>query len=585
MVDGGDFAGTICSICYEPLKPINEDLQSISICGHVFHELCLQQWFEYCSRSKKHTCPVCKQSCKASNACRLYFQSVGDVSDGIVPPKSVDLEEDVGVLRREVKRLEVQVSGLSSMLERQTKELEGLNEELCACKEQGKIETALKNEALSQKASIQFQLRMKSEELEKSTLECFRLQDRNMALAKELASLKLVSDLDLDEDEVLKLATLGNGANSKDTIDTLKRSLVLRNRSYKELMAKCNDLGRGESRYSKKLEKAKEKITKLKVRVQELETSAVEKENEYQISLKLSKKARRSKNIESNMNCNSDVLTTCKYSSKEQSIDISTPKSGRDLTANDDNNFLQSLKIESSNAAESKIVNISNASKTTLSLDNGRDYIVIDEDASECTKAFQGHQKHNFGDHERDDIACSKPSLAKPETVSGIKTETWQGKCNFAESSRVDIDIDTANISAGAMDEDVTLPANIKQVQPIVNIIKESPLTHSNSAPVDICFSGGLLGPDGTHRYLGKWCKRGQNNESTSKRSTNGDLITVGADGRGGRIKVLRTSSQILSDGKDYSVSSKRSKFASKTSSLQSKGCLQIEHFFGRVSQ
>ena len=32
-------AKTICSICYEDLHPVAEDLQSISICGHVFHEL------------------------------------------------------------------------------------------------------------------------------------------------------------------------------------------------------------------------------------------------------------------------------------------------------------------------------------------------------------------------------------------------------------------------------------------------------------------------------------------------------------------------------------------------------------------
>lgn len=29
----------ICTICFEDLKPNVEDLQSISICGHVFHEL------------------------------------------------------------------------------------------------------------------------------------------------------------------------------------------------------------------------------------------------------------------------------------------------------------------------------------------------------------------------------------------------------------------------------------------------------------------------------------------------------------------------------------------------------------------
>lgn len=39
-----------------------------------------------------------------------------------------------------------------------------------------------------------------------------------------------VSDLDLDEDEVLKLTSFGNGANSQDTVDILRRSLVMRNR-------------------------------------------------------------------------------------------------------------------------------------------------------------------------------------------------------------------------------------------------------------------------------------------------------------------------------------------------------------------
>jgi hypothetical protein len=39
MVGGTTFAKTICSICYEDLKPIVEDIQAISICGHVFHEL------------------------------------------------------------------------------------------------------------------------------------------------------------------------------------------------------------------------------------------------------------------------------------------------------------------------------------------------------------------------------------------------------------------------------------------------------------------------------------------------------------------------------------------------------------------
>ncbi|XP_058745549.1 uncharacterized protein LOC131618322 [Vicia villosa] len=541
MVDTGDFAGTICSICYESLNPITEDLQSVTICGHVFHELCLQQWFEYCATSKKRTCPVCKQGCKVKDACRLYFQSIGDVKEGGLTQKQRGVEEDAGVLRKEVKRLEGKVSGLSTVLENQTKELGELKDELSTCKEQKMIEIASKNEALRQNASIQAQFRVKSTELEKSNLERFRLQERNMALAKELAALKLVSDLDLGEDEVLKLATLGNGANSKETVDTLKRSLVLRNRSYKELMEKCNLLGRGEARYSKKLEKAKEKINKMKARVQELATAMEVKENEY---LKLLKVA---KNIESKTNSNSDVLMANKFSSKEQTKQSSTPKSGMDLNKDDNNKSLKSLKIDNSKATENKDV------------DN--DCIIIDE--------------NEYKDH-------NKADLGKPETAPVSKTKTsLQGVCNLDEPSRFDVDIEMTDITAdiATMDENATLQANAKQAQPIVNIRKETPLTTSSS--VDICFSGGLLGPDGSQRFLGKWCKRGQNGESTK-----GNLISVGADGRGGTVKVLRNPSQASLDGKENSVALKRLKVGpNKASGMQSRGRLQIEHFFGRVNQ
>ncbi|KAE9605375.1 hypothetical protein Lal_00025419 [Lupinus albus] len=579
MVDiSVEFSGTICSICYESLNPINEDLQSISICGHVFHELCLQQWFEY-SKAKKHTCPVCKQGCKVDDACRLYFQSIGEGNEAVLSAqKPFDFQQDVGVLRKEVKLLEVKVSGLSSQLNRQGKELQEVTDELCACKKQAKIDIALKNQALNEKATLQFQLRMKSEELEKSSFEHFRLEERNMALAKELAALKLASDLDLDEEDVVRLATLGNGANSKDTIDTLKKSLVLRNKSYKELMVKCNLLGRGEVRYSKKLVKAKEKIAKLKAKVQELETAAEVKENEYLMSRKhkASKKAKSSKTLKNSINSNPNVLAASEYSSKEKIKQILTPQSGKDLTLNNNSNSVQSLNIENSDAAKNKAANFGNVSETTLSVDKEREVISIDDDSA-FTKTLPEHPKLNCKEQDMDDVALRKPTLAKPEAA-------MQGKCNLAESSRIDIDIEIPNTWSGVMDDDVTLLYNVKQAEPMINIRKESPSTLSSSG--DICFTGGLLGPDGTHRYLGKWCKRGQNSEPASaKGSGNGDLIAVGADGRGGRTKALRSSNQTFSDGKESSLSSKRLKFGSKTNSVQSKGCLQIEHFFGRATQ
>ncbi|KAK2406938.1 RING/U-box superfamily protein [Trifolium repens] len=382
IADTGDFAGTICSICYEGLNPITEDLQSVSICGHVFHELCLQQWFEYCA-SKKHTCPVCK--------------AIGDVKESVVTQKQIGVEEDAGVLRKEVKRLEGKVSGLSTVLKKQTKELDELKDEL---------------------------------------------------------------------------ATLGYGANSQETVDTLKRSLVLRNRNYKELMAKCNVPGRGEAHYRKKLEKAKEKITKTKARLQEMATTMEAKENGYLKQLKVAK------NTENRINSTSDVFIANKFSSKEQNKQSTAPKYGMDLNKKDNNKPLQSLKTENSKATKNKDVNINNVSKPTVSPDKEIGCIIIDEDD------YKGHDKVDLG---------------MPETTPK-----------------------TADITAGTMDEDVILQANAKQPEPMLNIRKESPLT--TSSPVDICYSGGLFGPDGTQRYLGKWCNRGQNGESTS---TKGNLIEV----------------------------------------------------------
>lgn len=59
------------------------------------------------------------------------------------------------------------------------------------------------------------------------------------------------------------------------------------------------------------------------------------------------------------------------------------------------------------------------------------------------------------------------------------------------------------------------------------------------------------MGPDGTSWHLGKWCKKGQNKGSTGLLSgsqasnvKSGDLIAVGADGRGGQIKVMRSLDQ-----------------------------------------
>lgn len=171
-------------------------------------------------------------------------------------------------------------------------------------------------------------------------------------------------------------------------------------------------------------------------------------------------------------------MTACKFSVEKPSKQISTPKSGINLPANDNPQSFQSLKMENSNGTSNKTVNISNVTP-----DKERDYITIDEDDLEGTKPLQGCSKYSYKDRDMDGIAFSKPSLAKPETTSATKTETLLlRKCTLAESPRVDIDIDMTNNSAGPVDEEVTLQTTIKQ--PVLNIRKESPFTLSNSGMV-----------------------------------------------------------------------------------------------------
>jgi hypothetical protein len=178
------------------------------------------------------------------------------------------------------------------------------------------------------------------------------------------------------------------------------------------------------------------------------------KENEYLKQLKVAK------NTENRINSNSDVLTANKVSSKEQNKQSTTPKYGMDLNKKDNNKTLQSLKTENSKATKNKDVNISNASKPTLSRNEEIDCIIIDED--------------DYNDREKVDQGM-------PETAPSTTTKTsLQGICNLAESSRIDIDTETADITADSMDEDVILQANAKQPEPMVNIRKESPLTTSS---------------------------------------------------------------------------------------------------------
>ncbi|GAB2271754.1 hypothetical protein Dimus_006584 [Dionaea muscipula] len=571
---GGDtFAKTICTICYEDLKPIVEDLQVISLCGHVFHELCLQQWLEYCTTAKKQTCPVCKQICSSKSISRLYFQSLVDPVEisSLSRPRIVDVDENPEELRREVKRLEAKVSGLDSILECHRKDVEQLTEQLCICKDQLGREVKLKNEALLQKEYVQGVLQKKSSELLHSTMECSRLQDSNMALAKELAALKLVSDCNLEEDDIIKLASLGNEATSQDAIDVLKKSLVVRNKNYKELMAKCNSLGRGEARSVRKLEKAKAKVTKLKARVKELELAIEAKDNEVLRMLKASKKTTGvDVAMSSDKTSNSSI---CKHPSDKQNENANVTIINLDEERDSDVNIL-GVKGNTDELSNVNAVQDYNSGIGDEHMNIFHHHLRA-ENVSEQSKVLnrnspQDGARRNLAGFD----ACSDDKLTRPnnQEVSNSRRDTFDGTnvCSVAEATSLHLE-------------------DIRQVPPSLHSKTDASSPLLLSEPGDGCFAGSLFGPDGSSRHLGKWCKLVQNNgpimpPSTTQNKNAGSFIATGADGRGGRVKVLRSPNLSFLDGTEAAVSAKKSRLGSKAAgALPAHGCWQMEHFFGRA--
>ncbi|XP_051129215.1 uncharacterized protein LOC127250068 [Andrographis paniculata] len=585
------FAKPICSICYEDLRPAIEHLQSISLCGHVFHELCLQQWFEYCPNLKKKSCPICKQACTNANVGRLYFQSVGDPTDCTLPQKSNNYDRNPEELQKEVNRLEGKALALASSLEQQQKEFKQVNDQLLSCKEQLKIEMALKSEALTRIATTQQLLCVKSKEQDILTLEHKRLQERNMALAKELAALKLASDLDLEEDEIVKLASLGNEIGSRESIDVLRKSLVIRNKSYKELMAKCNTLGRGEAQCLRKLEKANEKIKKLKSRVQALEASVEIKENEALRVLK-------DQGIKSKMDLEeneakrpvkrtkladpSDMLDTMLRSRRTaEPCELLTGKSMIDSNATghgDGHNSMERVLCAGTNQGKSAAALCPCTSVQGFSSNILRPHA----DYSQCT------QDMSVG--AQNDVKIGNSSYEDRILGSLLPTEE---ECRKEDQVK--------KLPANVDGEGVRCYGDTNSVQASFNIRKETaPDAHIVSPqPGGECFSGGVLGGDGTQWHLGKWSKKGQQSKgssSASNYSRSGDLIAVGADGRGGQIKVMRSVDRSLQDqdveGNNYSSRANRkrkpgpggAKSKAKANKLQQQGHLQIEHFFHRTS-
>ncbi|XP_064992130.1 uncharacterized protein LOC135628992 isoform X3 [Musa acuminata AAA Group] len=535
----------ICTICYEDLKPLVEHLQAAPICGHVFHELCLQQWLEYCPAGKKPICPVCNQSCPLRRPTRLYFQSAGDsaAATQTTITSFVSQRPSSEALAAEVGRLELKLASLTAKFEIQQTHLKELNDEVSSWKESATREEAKRLAIKKEKERIEQFLHAKTEELNRKSLECLRLEERNLGLGKELAALKLATDLNLGEEEMVKLASLGHGCNHDNAIDVMKRSLALRNKSYKELMAQCNNLGRAETRSRQNLDKAIEKIRKMKMRIQELEKALEDKENGFLRDLKASKK-RKAKGISGGLQAHNDLASPADKD-KNFAMDL-----------NDDASFFDVDALKHRPSLHEDLYRLS---------DTGNQ--------SELYKSADIQKRSSC---EQDASSCPKReaySICKPSDASG---KSWIPDISKHRTENTDEHGGRSQIDSTWVKEVLSID-NITKKKPSAENITETQACNAAAIHGDGCFPG-VLGTSIVNKNVGRWCKQVLKKPSSSlgmeASKSSGDLIAVGADGRGGRIKILRSGGHSLSM-QPQSPSSKKSKYeANRTSQLQ------IERFF-----
>ncbi|KAH9536307.1 hypothetical protein CY35_17G100300 [Sphagnum magellanicum] len=583
-------SGAICAICYEDARPTCEDLQSISVCGHVFHEICLQQWMEYCPRGRKPTCPICKQGCSSRDVHRLFFQSVS--ADPTQQPQSplqtskngTVTDDPLQDLSPAVQKLEGQLAVTKAALLAHQEQLKDINfQAVLQLQRAERAEAALvvvKREWGQSKENLS----RVQEELHHCAVECNRLQQENLAMARDLAAHKLVTDTDLGEEDVVRLASAGGGSNKNAIIDTLTKSLILRNKSYKELMARCNELGLGESRAVRKFEKTLEQLKRMKARVHELGISLEEKENADLRAL--SKRSLKPHHEAAHFA--QDILN----SNQEWQVPISSPavlptdlsslSRGQIVNIRQGSVQLGAFKPSSLHDGSSRSMNSSDLVGITKT--------GLQEFPNWCMEKEQGRlslQQRLQSCSHRVDNQVDNSGL--PEVAAkDVRNKLAQSECSRVQAPKQRLDSCDKDIDkkpAGNIDgqEPTTShPETIENLS-LEFVTWSSPRTVSGTQLKDNEGVGSpLLALTQRANDSGAFRKRAASGKENSLQS--GSFILSGADGRGGRVTILKPPS--LSLGMTGISTSKRVKRAKVSGAVNAnrQGALQIEHFFGRVS-
>ncbi|XP_051201282.1 uncharacterized protein [Lolium perenne] len=571
-------AWPVCTICYEDLRPLSDQhLYCLPSCGHVFHALCVEQWLEYCPGAggkKKGTCPICKRACGASHPpTRLFFQSTGACPTQASPRSSQGADPEA--LAAEVARLEQKAASLGRVLDEQRDGIQKLNAEVVRWKEKAAAAETMREAARKEKEYVQLQLNVKTEELSRRTTECGRLQERSLALAKELAALKLSTDMNLQEEEILKLASLGNHGNLENAVDVLKRSLALRNRSYKDLMVQCNHLGRSETRAKQKIEKASELIKKLRARVLDLQKELEEKENNVIRDLRSSKK------FKADQNETNPVNPTANNGLSSPSARYGNQIAKRDDLMQDGSNekaHLNQLTPEAKNDLNLKD-NMDTKFTDVIDLDGDDDHLIRCSTKPFGNSDYTLDAQNQSGRFEHDNnepttFRCG-PSFLKHTEATG--KSTFQENIMKTKPQNVqELPISRSmNDTTSWKKQALTIDAISKQATRLASGTGPQQFHNLNSlSDDDFETPRGSTGLEGARRGIGNWSKGMAAPRSLNANANRGNLISVGHDGRGGKVKVLKDHGRFQGSKTPALWPKAQQKAGGKS------GQSQIEHFF-----
>eukprot|EP01018_Ginkgo_biloba_P018477 Gb_07219 [translate_table: standard] len=409
-----------------------------------------------------------------------------------------------------------------------------------------------------------------------------------------------------------------------DNICNESAGLII-SRSYKELMADCNRLGMGENRSLRKLEKAVEKIKRLKTRVEELERILEEKENAAVRSLL---KSKRTQVKEVDLATKSNALRTFveDFESKETFNKVTTghqnsveQKKEIDLSAqgNADSSYVQpaqrlaDLRLNTSSdnigisiSVEDKFHgtdwNFTGADEGPLNAQNIASHLLNSKFVTPGKKMECRFSNGSLEQMPRPRFESSGPkyidqcSMPSSKIGTGVPHDVENSYSAFCNSNVVGDCITDEPITQTSRQETAEQDTELMIVDEtsFLPIKREAGRVHLGSSFTNEQPQlGGSMGSIGVNGGAGKWCRQVKNSLSSSgqvkKAPSSGTFIAVGADGRGGQIKVLKTPRESLDSGFNslWSRQPKRCKTQGVKHTANPQGALQIEHFFQKARQ